>query len=436
MKIIEAGAREALQEVAAGRRLVLEQYEDEVRPILAAVRTEGDAALCRFTARFDGVELEPSRLRVTEEEVRQACERVDEGFLAALLEAKKNIETYQRARLPRGGLEVVGAGNLVGHLVRPLSRVGIYVPGGTAAYPSSVLMNALPARVAGVREVAMVTPPAPDGSVNPYTLVAAAEAGVTEIYRVGGAQAVAALAYGTETVPAVNKITGPGNAYVAAAKRLVYGRVDIDMVAGPSEIVVIADGSAPAAYVAADLLSQAEHDARALAVLLTPEPDLARAVAREVEVQLAELPREAIARRAVEENGWLMVTADLEEALELANLLAPEHLELLVAEPWRWLDRVQNAGAVFLGPYSPEPVGDYWAGPNHVLPTGGAARYASALGVEDFVKRISVIGYSAAGLAQAGPGIVRLAEAEGLGAHARAVRKRLEGGDRWNAGPR
>jgi histidinol dehydrogenase len=427
MKIVASRAKEALKELAAGRRQDLERYEEEVRAIVAAVRAEGDAALCRFTARFDGVELAPEQLRVAEEEVAEAYHQVDAGFLAALLEAKKNLEAYQRARLPRGWLEADGAGNLVGHLVRPLSRVGIYVPGGTAAYPSSVLMNALPARVAGVKEIAMVTPPGPDGCVNPYTLVAAAEAGVTEIYRIGGAQAIAALAYGTETVPAVDKITGPGNAYVAAAKRLVYGRVDIDMVAGPSEIAVVADASAPAAYVAADLLSQAEHDARVLAVLFTPEPELATAVAQELEAQLADLPREAIARRAIDDNGWLIVTADLEEALELANLLAPEHLELLVAEPWRWLDRVQNAGAVFLGPYSPEPVGDYWAGPNHVLPTGGTARYASALGVEDFVKRISVIAYSAAGLAQAGPNIVRLAEAEGLSAHARAVRRRLEG---------
>lgn len=426
MRLVTAGAKEAVQELLARRRREIGAREDEVRAILAAVRAEGDAALCRFTAQFDGVAIDPSALRVTETELKEAYQQVDAAFLAALLQAKKNIENYHRARLPKGWIETDGAGNLIGHLCRPLARVGIYVPGGTAAYPSSVLMNALPARVAGVAEIAMVTPPAKDGKVNPHTLVAAQEAGVTEIYRVGGAQAVAALAYGTETIRPVDKIVGPGNAYVATAKRLVYGAVDIDLIAGPSEIAIIADGTARPAYLAADLLSQAEHDREALAVLFTPDEDLARAVAQEVEKQLAGLERQAVARRALEANGAIMVTADLEEALALANSLAPEHLELMVAEPWRWLERVRHAGAVFLGPYSPEPVGDYWAGPNHVLPTGGAARYASALGVEDFIKRISVISYSASGLAEAGPGIMRLATAEGLTAHAQAVRKRLE----------
>lgn len=426
MRLFAAGAKEAVEELLARRREGIVAREDEVKTILAAVKAEGDAALCRFTEQFDGVKIEPSELRVTEAELKEAYQQVDAAFLAALLQAKKNIENYHRARLPRGWMETDGAGNLVGHLCRPLARVGVYVPGGTAAYPSSVLMNALPARVAGVAEIAMVTPPAKDGKINPYTLVAAQEAGITEIYRVGGAQAVAALAYGTETIRPVDKITGPGNAYVATAKRLVYGLVDIDMVAGPSEIVIVADGTANPTYLAADLLSQAEHDYEAFAVLLTPDVELAQAVAQEVEKQLPGLERQAVARRALEVNGALVVTAGLEEALEFANALAPEHLELVVAEPWRWLARVQNAGAVFLGPYSPEPVGDYWAGPNHILPTGGVARYASALGVEDFIKRISVISYSAGGLAEAGPGIMRLAEAEGLTAHAQAVKKRLE----------
>jgi histidinol dehydrogenase len=407
----------------------LEEREEEVRAILAAVREGGDRALCRFTEQFDRVKLEPSELAVTEAEIREAYQQVDASFLTSLLKAKKNIEDYHKARLPKGWMEPDGAGNLVGHILRPLSRVGVYVPGGTASYPSSVLMNVLPAKVAGVEEIVMVTPPSPEGKVSPYTLVAAAECGVTEIYRVGGAQAIAALAYGTETIRPVDKITGPGNIYVATAKRLVYGRVDVDMVAGPSEIVVVADGTANPSYVAADLLSQAEHDPNALAVLLTPDPVLAEAVRKEVEAQLAELPREIIARQALEENGYIIVTGSLDEAVELANAIAPEHLELMVDNPWRWLAWVRHAGAVFLGPYTPEPVGDYWAGPNHVLPTGGTARYASALGVEDFVKRISVIAYSAGGLAEAGPGIIRLAEAEGLTAHARAVKKRLEGGE-------
>ncbi|MBC7346014.1 MAG: histidinol dehydrogenase [Clostridia bacterium] len=426
MRLWTTGAGEALAELLARRRERYGGREEEVKAILAAVRTEGDAALLRFTREFDGVALEAARLRVTEEEVNEAYQQVDAAFLAALLRAKANIENYQRSRLPQGRVEADGAGNLIGHFCRPLSRVGIYIPGGTAAYPSSVLMNAVPAKVAGVPQIAMVTPPAKDGTVNPYTLVAAAEAGVTEIYRVGGAQAIAALAYGTQTIRAVDKITGPGNIYVTTAKRLVNGVVAIDLVAGPSEVVVVADETAPPDYLAADLLAQAEHDPEALAVLLTPDASLAQAVAAALERQLALLPRQDIARQALANYGALVVTASLEEALDLANRLAPEHLELVVAEPWSWLGRVEHAGAVFLGPHSTEPVGDYWAGPNHVLPTGGTARYASALGVEDFIKRISIIAYSGRGLREAAPGIVRLAEAEGLTAHAAAVRLRLE----------
>ncbi|KUK83008.1 MAG: Histidinol dehydrogenase, partial [Pelotomaculum thermopropionicum] len=373
--------------------------------------------------------LEPDKIRVEESEIGKAYQQVDDDFLAALRQAGKNIDNYHRARLPRGWLEPDSGGNLVGHLCRPLSRVGIYVPGGTAVYPSSVLMNALPAKVAGVQEIVMVTPPARDGSVNPYILVAAAEAGVTEIYRVGGAQAVAALAYGTPTIKAVDKIIGPGNSYVAMAKKQVYGMVDIDMVAGPSEILIIADENADPAFIAADLLSQAEHDERAAPVLLTPSRQLAFKVQEEVAAQAALLLRKEIVERSLEDYGAVVVTGNIDEAFELANRFAPEHLELMLEEPLRWLTRVENAGAVFVGAHSPEPVGDYLAGPNHILPTGGTARFYSPLGVDSFLKKSSLIAYTGATLAQMGDAVIKMAAVEGLEAHANAVRIRLKKND-------
>ena len=398
-----------------------------VEEIVAAVQKEGDAALCRFSREFDGVELSPEELPVTQEEIRAAYRQVGEDFLSALTLARERITSFHQKQLARSWFETDQQGVFRGQVVRPLSRVGVYVPGGTASYPSSVLMNAIPAAVAGVSEIVLVTPPGPDGRINPHTLVAAGEAGVTEIYRVGGAQAVAALAYGTETIKAVDKITGPGNIYVTLAKRCVFGQVDIDMLAGPSEVAIVADESASPAYVAADLLAQAEHDPLSAAVFFTPSAHLAEAVHKELARQLASLPRRETAGRALAGGGALVITRDLEEAVELADAFAPEHCELLVAEPFLWLGRIKNAGAIFLGAYSPEPVGDYLAGPNHVLPTGGTARWASGLGVDAFLKRINVVAYSREALAQTGRQVAVLARAEGLEAHARAVEVRLAG---------
>ncbi|HHW73977.1 MAG TPA: histidinol dehydrogenase [Firmicutes bacterium] len=399
---------------------------ESVRKILDAVRRGGDGALKELTARFEGAVLK--ELRVSEAEMESAAGAVEPSLAAALREAKENIERFHRRQLPSSWWES-GPGRLVGERVRPLERVGAYIPGGTAAYPSSVLMTALPAQVAGVKEIYLCTPPAKDGTVPPLTLLAAREAGATAVFKIGGAQAIAALAYGTATVPAVDKIVGPGNIYVTLAKRELYGRVGIDLLAGPSEIVVVADGGADPAFVAADLLSQAEHDTLARPILITTCADLARQVRRELREQLETLPRKEIAERSLKEQGAAVLVGDLGEAWRAVNELAPEHLELQVADPWDHLDAIENAGAIFIGPHAPEPLGDYWAGSNHVLPTGGTARYASSLGVEDFVKRSHLIYYSAAALAGAAPQIDQLARAEGLGAHARAVTIRRRNDD-------
>ncbi|MBI4608485.1 MAG: histidinol dehydrogenase [Candidatus Rokubacteria bacterium] len=397
-----------------------------VEAILAAVKERGDAALLEFTERFDGVKLQAVELAVTAEEMAVARAAVGEQVLSALSCAAERIEAFHRHALPRSWWVEDANGSLLGQQIRPLERVGIYAPGGRAAYPSTVLMTAIPARVAGVREIVLVSPPSGDKSLHPAVLVAAEVAGVAEIYRVGGAQAVAALAFGTETIRRVDKIVGPGNIYVALAKQRVFGVVGIDMVAGPSEILVVADDAAEPEWVAADLLAQAEHDPMARAVLLTPSAPLIEAVARAVDRQLAGLPRREIARAALGANGALVLTRDLEEALAVANSLAPEHLELQVADPFRWLPRVRNAGAIFLGRDTPEVVGDYMAGPNHVLPTAGTARFASGLGVEDFVKRSSLIHYSQRGLREAWPHLSVLASVEGLQAHGEAARLRLD----------
>ncbi len=396
-----------------------------VEEIISAVRLEGDEALCRFAREFDGVELVPEELKVSPEELQEAYRQVDEDFLAALRLARENITAFHRKQLINSWIEPDENGVIRGQLIRPLRRVGVYVPGGRAAYPSSVLMNAVPAVVAGVPEIVMATPPGPEGKVNAHTLVAAGEAGVTEVYKIGGAQAVAALAYGTQSIKPVDKITGPGNIFVTLAKRCVFGQVDIDLLAGPSEVAIVADETADPVYIAADLLAQAEHDPLAAAVLFTPSAALAGAVRTELAVQLASLPRKEIAARALGARGAIVLTKDLGEAVELVNKYAPEHCELLVSEPWEWLGRVENAGAIFLGPYSPEPVGDYLAGPNHILPTGGTARWASGLGVEAFLKRSHVLAYSRQALAQTGRQIVKLARLEGLEAHARAIEVRL-----------
>ena len=400
------------------------ETEGRVREILAAVRDQGDQAVFEYTRLFDHVHLSAGNCLVTTAEIETAYRVVNIEFLAALKEVIGKITTYHQYQRPRSWLEPDGMGNIVGQVCRPLARVGIYVPGGTAAYPSSVLMNAIPARVAGVPEIIMVTPPGPGGTVNPHTLVAAAEAGVTAIYKIGGAQAIGALAFGTETIPKVDKITGPGNIYVALAKKLVYGQVGIDMVAGPSEILIVADETALPAYVASDLLSQAEHDVMAAAVLITPSIYLAKQVREEINSQLTGLHRREIAAQALRDYGVIIITADIAEAVALANRFAPEHLELMVADPFSLLGKIENAGAIFLGSKTPEPVGDYYAGPNHILPTGGTSRFASALSVEDFMKKSSVIAYSDEGLKSASEAIYCLAMVEGLDAHARTIQIR------------
>jgi histidinol dehydrogenase len=425
IKIVEAGAS-LLERILERKIAGMEEARAVVARVLAAVRERGDEAVCEFTVSFGGPAVAPVALRVSEDEIAEAYRQVDDDFLAALRLALENVTAFHRRELRRSWLEAGTEGVILGQLVRPLKRVGIYVPGGTAAYPSSVLMSAVPARVAGVAEIAMVTPPAADGTVSPYTLVAAAEAGVTEIYRVGGAQAVAALAYGTAAIRKVDKITGPGNIYVTLAKQQVYGIVDIDMLAGPSEVLVVADGTAKPDWVAADMLSQAEHDRMAAAVLITPDRELARRVQEEIERQVPALPRREVISHSLAEYGFIVITADLKEALELANRFAPEHLELMVAEPFRWLPLVENAGAVFLGHHSPEAVGDYLAGPSHILPTGGSARFFSVLGLETFLRRTSVISYTPAALAGVGRAVVKMAGVEGLTAHARSVEVRLE----------
>jgi len=403
-----------------------------VAEIVAAVRKEGDAALLRYTEAFDRVKLDASMLRVTEAEIHAAYDRVEPAFLDALRKAAANIMAFHEKQKRQSWIDVQPDGTMLGMSLRPLARVGLYVPGGKAAYPSSVLMNVLPAKVAGVPQIAMVTPPATGGreGIDPYILVAAAEAGVTEMYRVGGAQAVAALAYGTESIPAVDKICGPGNIYVALAKRAVFGAVDIDSIAGPSEIVVLADDSADARFVAADMLSQAEHDEMASAMLVTPSERLALEVEAELARQVATLPRREIAERSLEQYGAILTVADLAEGIDVVNKLAPEHLEIMTEDPLELLGRIENAGAIFLGPYSSEPVGDYFAGPNHILPTNGTARFSSPLNVDDFVKKSSLIRYSREALQRDAAGIATLARHEGLEAHARAVEIRFkEGGD-------
>jgi histidinol dehydrogenase len=367
------------------------EQNERVKQIIEQVKKDGDAAVARYTEAFDKVEIKD--LRVTADELQQAYKHVSDEFLTAIRLAATNIRSFHEKQRRQSWMDLQPDGSLLGQILRPLSRVGVYVPGGKAAYPSSVLMNVIPAQVAGVRDIVMVTPPATAGQagINPFILVAAAEVGVKEIYRVGGAQAVAALAYGTESIPAVDKIVGPGNIYVALAKRHVYGIVDIDSIAGPSEIVVVADDLADPAFVAADLLSQAEHDEMASAILITPSRSLAESVAVEVERQLEQLPRREIAAKSIADYGAILVVDSIHAGIEAVNRLAPEHLELMVDEPMQYLGQIENAGAVFLGPYSSEPVGDYFAGPNHILPTNGTARFSSPLNVDDFMKTSSLL---------------------------------------------
>ncbi|MBQ1613735.1 MAG: histidinol dehydrogenase [Selenomonas sp.] len=394
-----------------------------VAQIVHDVRFEGDKAVLRYTKLIDKVECSIEDLLVTEAEFAAAEAQADPQVVESLQKAAANVRRYHEEQKPNSWMTYREHGSLLGQSLIPLDRVGIYVPGGTAAYPSSVIMNAMPAVVAGVGEIIMMVPPK-NGAINPYVLIAAKLAGVQKIYKIGGAQAIAAMAFGTETIPRVDKITGPGNIFVTLAKKEVYGHVDIDMLAGPSEILIVADDSADPVYTAADMLSQAEHDPLASSIVITDSEKLARQVAMEAESQLQKLPRQEIARASIERNGLIVIAEDMAQALRFANTSAPEHLELLTKEPFKLLPEVKHAGAVFLGAYSPEPLGDYFAGPNHVLPTGGTARYYSVLNVETFMKRTSLISYSQEALAAVSDDIIRLAETEGLQAHANAIRLR------------
>ena len=398
--------------------------EDVVDAIIADVRARGDAALKEYALKFDGAEIDT--LQVTQEEIDAAFAATDPDFLETLRMAAANIEAFHRQQVHKNFVMNEQDGVILGQKYTPIEKAGVYVPGGTAAYPSTVLMDVIPAKVAGVKEIVMTTPAGKDGKVSPVILAAAATAGVTKIFKTGGAQAVAALAYGTESVPAVDKIVGPGNIYVATAKRKVYGKVGIDMIAGPSEILVLADGKCNPAWVAADLLSQAEHDKLASPVLVTDNPELARAVQAELEIQIPQLPRAAIARASVDDNGKIIVCNDLRKAIEACNIIAPEHLEVCVDDPFAVLNEIKNAGSIFLGRTVPEALGDYFAGPNHTLPTSGTARFSSPLGVDDFVKKSSFIYYTREALGKVQERIADFAEREGLHAHARSVTIRYE----------
>lgn len=408
-------------------RVGKEDVVKAVEEILSSVRTDGDEALLEYTRRFDKVELNAASMRVSEQELKEAYHTLDSKMLDVIRKSKANIESFHEKQKENSWFSTEDDGVILGQLYRPLEIVGIYVPGGTAVLTSTVLMNGLPAKVAGVERIIMATPPGKDGRIDPGVLVAAQEAGVTEIYKMGGAQAVAAMVFGTKTVPRVDKIFGPGNIYVSTAKRLVYGYCDIDMFAGPSEITVVADDSANPAYVAADLLSQAEHDVLSASILVTPSQKLAAAVISEIEKQAARLPRKSILERSLADYGAAVIVNDLDEAMDIVNRIAPEHLELCIEEPFSRLAYVKNAGAIFLGHWSPEPLGDYFAGPNHVLPTGGTARFFSPLNVSDYMKKSSVISYTRQALEKASEDVVRFAEYESLHGHANAIKVRFGG---------
>lgn len=408
-----------IEELLRKRRFNWQDHRfDLVKEILDQVSADGDQALIKLTERFDQVSL--TELRVGSAEIEEAYRRIEPGFIKSLKKSIANVSNYHRQQLPRNWF-TYDNGNMVGQLITPLQRIGAYVPGGRAAYPSSVVMTVAPARVAGVAEVVLVSPPDQQGKVNPYTLVAAAELGVEEIYKIGGAQAVAALAFGTETIRAVDKIVGPGNIYVTLAKKLVYGLVEIDLLAGPSELLVLADQTARPELIAADLLAQAEHDPLAVPILISDSADLLRKVRVALDLQLRELSRAEIARQSVMAEGIMIMVRDRKEGIELVNRFAPEHLELLVKNPLAVLGEIRNAGAIFIGEYSPEPVGDYLAGPNHVLPTGGTARFASPLNIDDYLKKSSLIYYREEELNAVAGDIIKLAELEQLDGHARAV---------------
>ena len=401
------------------------KYEAGVQEILSNVREKRDEAVFAYTEKFDGVKLSAKNVKVTEEEIAEAYEKVDEGLLQVIRKALKNIEDYHAKQMQYSWFDSKPDGTMLGQKVTPLWRVGVYVPGGKAVYPSSVLMNIVPAKVAGVNEIVMVTPPGKDGKVCPTTLVAAKEAGADVVYKVGGAQAVAALAYGTESIPKVDKIVGPGNIYVALAKKAVYGHVSIDSIAGPSEILVLADETANPRYVAADLLSQAEHDELASAILVTTSRKLAQQVSVEVDGFVKVLSRAEIIKKSLENYGHILVADNLEDAIDAVNEIASEHLEIMTADPYQVMMKVRNAGANFIGEYSSEPLGDYFAGPNHILPTNGTAKFFSPLSVDDFLKKSSLIAYSREALEKVHEDIERFAKAEQLTAHANSIEVRF-----------
>lgn len=400
--------------------------EATVREVLQAVKRQGDRAILHYTSEFDQQDLSVNELRVSGSELDAAYQQVSKDLLDAIQLARKNIEAFHRQRVPKNWVQFGEDEIVLGKRYTPVERAGLYIPGGRAAYPSTVLMNAIPAQVAGVPRVVIVTPPGPGKTINPAVLVAAQEAGIQEIYRVGGAQAIGALAYGTETIPKVDVITGPGNIYVTLAKKLVYGTVNIDSLAGPSEVLIIADSNASPVYLAADLLAQAEHDPMAAAILLTTDNSIALKVVAEIETQLVDHPRRTLTEKAIAHYGLIVVVDSLATATELSNGFAPEHLELEVADPWALLEQIRHAGAIFFGYSTPEAVGDYIAGPNHTLPTSGTARYASALGVETFMKHSSLIQYSPTALQKVAHAIEILAQAEGLPSHAASVRLRTQ----------
>lgn len=418
--VLGEGAQKKI-EATFGRKMTAQEVVEE---IVTAIRKEGNEAVFRYTKMIDGAELTAESMEVSEAEFDAAMVKADPLVVDSIRKAIDNVRSFHEEQMPKSWITYRENGAMLGQNVLPIERVGIYVPGGTASYPSSVIMNAVPAKVAGVSEIVMTVPPARDGSVNEYVLVAARLAGVTRVFKLGGAQAVGALAFGTETVPKVDKITGPGNIFVTLAKKAVYGHTDIDMLAGPSEILILADASADPAYVAADMLSQAEHDVLASSMVITTCGELIPQIEDEIERQLSELPRQDIARASLAKNGMIVLAASREEAAQLANICAPEHLEVLMKDPFMMLPLLKNAGSIFLGAYSSEPLGDYLAGTNHVLPTGGTARFYSALNVETFMKKTGIIAYTQEALSSVSDDIIRLAEAEGLKAHANAIRIR------------
>ena len=402
------------------------EFIDRVNDIIQNVRTNGDAAIFDYTKRFDGAEIDASNIRVTEDEIKEAYTLVDPELLDVIRKALVNIREYHEKQRQYSWFDSKPNGTMLGQKVTPLATTGVYVPGGKAVYPSSVLMNVIPAKVAGVGKIVMVTPPGKDGKVNPNTLVAAKEAGADEIYKVGGAQAIASLAFGTESIPKVDKIVGPGNIYVALAKKAVYGYVSIDSIAGPSEILVLADETANPRYAAADLLSQAEHDELASAILVTTSKELAEAVSEEVDKFIAELSRKEIMTKSIENYGYILVAENMQDAIDAANDIASEHLEIMTKNPFEVMTKIQNAGAIFIGEYSSEPLGDYFAGPNHILPTNGTAKFFGPLSVDDFVKKSSVIYYSREALEPIHKDIIKFAESEQLTAHANSIKVRFE----------